>query len=296
MRPSSVSLLKRALKYGGKSGILPPPRPIFKHNPIRPKTAEEKAEDARIEQGFADGVPLPSKSGFTFHRQPVQKPVVTVEQRIALVDERVTKKASEPWKQKQDELRRQHLKDAYRTEAQRLEHAAAAKQQAAATDKASHRAEHTHLEAAQLTLPTLDLYLLGPMMRPRTAEEKQRVRQQRAVNRQRAELAVKEARAEQLLALYHRAAAFITTEQELEAGIRDAFEVKVGRFESAERLVEDKLFGLHSSYATAKAAERMVKDAALGEINGNVGLATVKDTLSGATEAQRREAMRRLNR
>lgn len=99
-----------------------------------------------------------------------------------------------------------------------------------------------------------------------------------------------------MLELYHASANFITTEEELEEAVREAFEVKVGQFESNERLVEDKLFGYSNAYANSKINERMIKDAALGEIDGQPGLETVKDTLSGENEKLRRDAQAELNK
>ncbi|KAM9912519.1 hypothetical protein OXX69_002476 [Metschnikowia pulcherrima] len=303
MRCSATSLSKRTLKYGGKSGVLPEVRPIFRHNPIRPKTAEEIEADSHIEQGYAEGIPLPKRKGFKFSRVPAEKPVLTVKERIAKIDERplstkpeseMTKK--ELWAVQRDTLRRQYLKEAYVAESKRIEKMEALEAKRRETEaQEKQNKQHKESEVAQHTLPTIDSYLSGPIMRQRTPQEQALVEQKRTLNRKMAELEAMDAKATQLLELYHSAANYITTEQELEHAIREAFEVQVGRFESSERLIEDKLFGYANSFANTKSNEHYIKDAALGEIKGQPGLDVVKDALSGEAERIRREAQRKLN-
>lgn len=302
MKSSAVLLSKRTIKYGGKSGILPEVRPIFKKNPIRPKTDHEKHQED-VEQGYAEGIPLPVRKGFKFHRNPVERPVITAAERIKkqIDDVKPVDKSKltgdELWAAQRDEIRRQHLKDAYLTEERRLQRIDELQARASESDH-KHKDELEHYqesEATQLTLPTLDSYLKGPIMRPRTDDEQALVEEKRLLNRKTQELANMESRATNLLELYHAAGKFITTEEELDAAIRDAFEVKVGRFELSERLIEDKLFGFHNTFASGKTTERMVRDAALGEIDGQPGLDAVKDTLSGALEQLRRAAQTKLN-
>lgn len=298
------NISKRALKYGGKSGILPEVRPIFRGNPIAPKSEEEKLAEAKLEQGYVEGVPLPKRKGFTFHRVPLEKKVVTVEERIKrnIEDKKPdvdvsTLNEDELWAYQRDEIRRLHLKDAYLAEARRLERIDAWKAKKAEKEKIakSHDVDYEDSKSTQLTLPTIDSYLQGPLMRPRTAEEEAIVSEQRILNRKSMELIDMERKANDLLQLYHSASNFITTEDELAIAIRDAFEVKVGKFESSERLIEDKLFGYNSAYSDIKLNEKLVRDVALGEIDGQPGLETIKDTLSGETEKIRREAQTKLN-
>lgn len=301
MRVSAIALGKRTLKYGGKSGILPPVRPVFKGNPIFPKTEAEIEADAQIEQGYADGVPLPRK--VKVERKPSEKAVFSVEERIKQhIDAQVPKvdvstlSEEEQWHYKKQQMRREYLREAYEKEAERLLRLREMKIAQAKREK--QRAQETtykETEATRLTLPTIDLYLQGPMMRRRTPEEVALVREQREFNRRTNELAVLEKKASKVLELYHAAGNYITTEEELENAVHEAFEVKVGAFESSERLIEDKLFGYSSSYASLKTNEKLIKDQAFGEINGQPGLDTVKETLSGEAEAYRREAQARLN-
>lgn len=301
MKSSAVALSKRSAKYGGKSGILPEVRPIFRHNPIRPKLEHEQNEENQ-ESGFAEGVPLPQRKGFTFHRKPVERPVFTVKERIERLESLnppVTKDELTPdelWANQRAAIRKEHLKDAYLREEKRLKRVDELKQKINEAEKAKNKTEqYEESRVAQLTLPTVDSYLEGPIMRPRTEEEQALVEERRILNRKTHELRVMESRVLDLLELYHAAAKFITTEEELESAIRDAFEVKVGRFEASERLIEDKLFGYHNALAGAKNNEKLVRDAAFGEIDGQPGLETVRDTLSGETERLRREAQTNLN-
>lgn len=301
MKSSAVLLSKRTIKYGGKSGILPKVRPIFKKNPIKSKS-EHELQQENVEQGYAEGIPLPVRKGFKFHRKPVERPVVTVAERIhkqiELRPVDMSKlSGDELWAAQRDEIRKQHLKDAYLTEEKRLARIEELQQRTAeAQHKNKDQLEHyEESEATKLTLPTFDLYLKGPIMRPRTDDEQALVEEQRLLNRKTQELATMESRATDLLELYHAAGKFITTEEELDSAIREAFEVKVGRFESSERLVEDKLFGYHHLFASGKASEKLVRDVALGEIDGQPGLEAVKDMLSGASEQLRREAQTKLN-
>lgn len=304
MRSTPVNLGKRTIKYGGKSGILPEVRPIFKRNPIKPKSDHEKHEEAQIEQGYADGIPTPTKKGFVFHRKPIERPVITVEERIKKYIEDRTPDVDqskltqeELWTHQRDEVRRQHLKEAFLAESKRLERLEELEAKKHELEQ-RHKGEQDHFEesaATKLTLPTIDSYLKGPIMRHRTPEEQAIVNEKRTLNRRANELETLENKATDLLNLYHAASNFITTEEELESAIKDAFEVKVGKFESSERLIEDKLFGFHSSYSNAKTNEKLIKDAAFGVIDGQPGLDTVKETLSGEAEIMRREAQAKLN-
>lgn len=296
---------KRNLKFGGKSGILPKVRPVFKRNPVRPPTAFELAEEAKIEQGYAEGVPLPQKTGITFHRKPVRPEVITVEERIkrniearepANVDEsKLTQ--DEIWQLKRDEIRRLHLKEAYLTEARRLERIeelkAAQREAAEVTQKTDQQYEES--QATKLTMPTIESYLKGPLMRERTAEEKALVHEQRLLNRKTRELETSENNATNLLELYHAAAKFITTEEELELAIHDAFEVDVSKFETNQMVIANKLAGYQQAFANIDSSEALVTNQAYGELNGQPGLPLVKDTVDGVMEKLKREARLAVN-
>lgn len=303
MRCTSICLGKNNLKYGRKSGVLPKVRPIFKKNPIIPPSEWELREDAKIEQGYADGVPLPKRKGFEFHRKPEKPAVVTVEERLKKIVEyneppkNISKLSPEErWEAQKTQIRLDHLKEAYRREEKRLKKIAELKAaKIASEEKAASELVYEESEATKLSLPTIDSYLDGPIMRHRTPEENALIEEQRIFNRKTMELQVQEAKASELLELYHAAENFITTEEELEAAITDAFDNKIGHFESSERLVEDKLFGYFNSFSDARANERLVRDEAFGEINGHPGLDTVEETLSGEAQKYLRQAETKLN-
>lgn len=288
---------KRTIKYGGRSGILPKPRPMFKRFPIRPKTEAELAEESKHEQGFK-GVPLPKRKGFTFHAEPQQKPVFTVEERIKkFIDARAPQNIDELklsddelWQVKRDEIRRAHLREAYLTEAARLKRVDEKKEKLA-REKAEQVTEDSQPEqdSASLTLPTIQLYLEGLIVRRRTPEEKALLEELRELNRNTARLEVREAKATSLLELYHAAAKFITTEEELEQAIHEAFNVNFSSYDNAELKVLQMLKN-DSFYPNIAVNDELIRDAALGEIRGQPGLEVIKDTLSGEAEWLKRQA------
>lgn len=290
----------RTLKYGGKSGILPKPRPIFKKNPIRPLTKEELSDYESADQGYAENIPLPVKKGFKFQRKLEPRPVITVDERI-----RKTIDASKPtnvdesklneqelWKLKAGDIRREHLRQAYIKEEQRLKKIDELKKKKAEeeAEEAKTKQIYEESEATKLTLPTFESHLKGPIMRQRTETEQALLDHQRAYNRKAKELKVEENKAEQLLHLYHASGNFITTEEQLEKAITEAFEIKLNKFNIAHLTVRDKLSGSIDRNITLSENEDLVLDAAYGEINRKPGLNVVKDTINGQIEKLRREA------
>lgn len=293
-------MVNRTLKYGGKSGILPKVRPIFKKNPIRPLTEEEKLKEDSVEQGYAEGVPLPKKRGFTFTRKLEPKPVITVDTRIKkTIDDRIPKSKDtsnmsqdEIWQRKVKEIRGQHLKDAYVKESQRLAKIEELKAKKAEEQRLAEadKKEYEESEATKLTLPTIESYLQGPIMRQRTETEKDLLKHTRAYNRKSRELAVKEKKAQQLLELYHQSGNFITNEEQLEKAIIEAFEIKLNKFNLAQSAVKDRFNNSRDSNIVLSENEDAILDMAHGEINKKPGLNVVKDALDGELERLRREA------
>lgn len=292
---------KRTLKYGGKSGILPEVRPMFKRNPITPQPPA-----SQVGFGYAEGVPLPKRRGFTFERQVQEKPVITVEQRIKdVIDSRAPTEpvdesnlsTDEIWALKRDEIRREHLRAAYLREAERLQRIEElkAKQEEKHQRQLAKQNVHEESEATRLTLPTIDSYLSGPIMRPRTEEQEALKMEQRLLNRMARELTYKEQKAIDLLELYHQAANFITTEEELERAIEEAFDVNVSKFESHQMVIENKVGGYSHAFSSIQANEAMITDEVLGEMDGQPGLQTVKSTLDSEIERLKRQAKMVIN-
>ncbi|KAK6464879.1 mitochondrial ribosomal protein of small subunit [Scheffersomyces coipomensis] len=296
---------KGVLKYGGKSGILPKIRPVFKHNPIRSKTPSEIQQESQIEQGYAKDVPLPQNKGnrrnLTFHRVQPPKEIITVEQRIKnTIENRIPQNIDESklnndekWVLKRDEIRREFLREAYLTEAKRLEKLDKLKENQLKKQKEAeqnHLNKHQESEAVKLTIPTIESYLKGPIMRQRTPEETLIKNEQRLLNRKTKELEEQSKKATQLLDLYHSASNFITTEEELEAAITEAFEVRVTDYDRSLDHVKNKLNSTVSFAYNSEYNRGLIEDKALGELNGKPGLETVKDVLSGEAEKIKRQA------
>lgn len=295
---------KGTIRFGGKSGLLPKVRPVFKHHPVKPKTHAELAQEKNLEQGYADNVPLPEKKGFTFYRKPKDLPVISVEERIKkYIDDKAPANIDESqlsqdeiWQLKRNEIRREHLREAYVKEFKRLEKIDELKELVAhrENEKASEVA-HEESEAYKLTLPTISSFVNGRMMQDRTPEQQALVDEQRILNRKTKQLEVAEKKATELLELYHSASTFITTEEELEQAIKDAFEVNVSKFERNMMNIDNKLSGYSFAYAQTNTTESLIFDEVFGEIKGQPGLEVVKDTLDGTTQLLKQQAQVNLN-
>lgn len=288
MHSTPVVFSRRALKLGVKSGVLPRPRFMIKKN--RVKSIQELKEDSKIEQGYADGIPTPIIRGKSYSREPKSHTAAVdaiIEQSKlepqSVESSKMIKLQQEPWwSGLNEEEKRKHLNEVLHSKP--LNHSN--------EEVEDRRIKKNSLDSL---LPTLAAYLDGPLMRPRTAEEQARKDEQRAMNLRKSELEKTEKKYSNLLALYHAAGDFITTEEELEAAIGDAFEVNVVNFESNERMVRDKLSGNGSAYVDVKDNDRFIKDTAYGEIRGNPGLETVRDILSGESENHKKAARAELS-
>lgn len=291
---------KNVLKYGGKSGLLPKVKPIF-NKPIRPPTVYELANEKTLETGYAEGVPLPIIKGKTIPRQQRSKKVVTVAERIQQIKfpELTLKEMNKLPADERDAHRRefykaQFLKEAYLEEEQRLQKIDELKQMI--HEKKLKRSQEAHEEEvlehdrSVKGLPTMQALLDNGLIKQRTPEETELLKQQRILNRKTNELQQKEAQAEKLLELYHAAGKFITTEKQLEEAIHQAFEVDVGVFEGHQTTIEAKLANKLLGYMAAEVNESLIADTILGEINGKPGLKQVKQVLDGTREQNKRNA------
>lgn len=290
---------KGALKYGGKSGILPRLRPIFK-TPIIEPSEHQKAKEAEIEQGYAKDVPLPQKKGFKFHRKAEPKPIISVEERIRNTIENRRPVVDinelsdeEKWTYQVGEIRRNHLKDLYLKEYERLQKLNELENKRIEKEKAAINKKNQialETDATKLTLPTIESYLHEPLMRHRTSEEQAILEEKRLLNRKVNELEYQERKATDLLDLYHAAGNYITTIEQLDKAIVDAFEIKLNKFDLAYQQVREKLSGFRDSVMVASENDNMILDAARGEINGKPGLDIVRDTIDGQIDKLRHEA------
>ncbi|KAG7662453.1 PET123 [[Candida] subhashii] len=292
---------KNVLKYGGKSGVLPKPRPIFK-TPIRQPNRFEQQQLAKIEEGYAEGVPVPKINGKPIPRMPKRPQVITVEQRIKWnIDDLEPKKVNykgltedQKWKMNRDQIRRDFLREAYLKEAERLKKIdelteTKRKNDLEAAERAKQEIKSEHIE---LSIPTIEKLLEGKMVKiSRTREERQLRQAKKDLNRRSHELISMENQAEQILDLYHASGKFITTIEELEKAIHQAFEVDVAAFDSSVSTVQSRLFRPSaSSTLVYETSESMIVDKVLGGINGKPGLEQVKEVLSGEREEFRRRA------
>lgn len=285
---------KRVLKYGGKSGLLPEVRPVFKRYPIRPPSEKEQAAFDKIEQGYAEGVPVPKSKGLQISRKPIPKPVLTVDERIKMfiedrrpkVEDESKLNEQEKWELKKDNIRREYLKEAYKREEERLSRLDELKAKKDASDAAAKsKKQHTgDSESTKLTLPTIDSYLQGSLMRNRTPNEEAILKEKRTLNRKTLELKEREKKANQLLELYHSAAKFITTEEELNDAVHQAFEVDVGRFDSNISAIGEKLRSGGNVFTNLDKNANLLQNHALGQINGKPGLQAIKETISGRAQ------------
>lgn len=290
---------KGALKFGGKSGILPKTRDIFRR-PVRPlKNWEQVIEDSK-ESGYAEGVPTPVIKGVPLPRQTPARKYITVEEKIKEIKypSMTLKEMNELPDVERDEQRRAYyraefLKEAYLEEEKRLKAIDEIKEKIHMQNLERQRRFDAEIAAGSSevsSLPTIQKILESNMIRPRTAEEKELIKQQRNLNRNAKELQDKEEKAQKLLELYHEAGKYITNEAQLEDAIHKAFELDEGAFASSVMTVDNKISGVRKDDGISRINESVIADVILGEIDRKPGLNQVKDALNGTREQVRREA------
>ncbi|RLV89399.1 37S ribosomal protein [Spathaspora sp. JA1] len=293
----------RLLKHGGRSGILPKQRPIFK-GPIRNPTAFELSQQ-EIEQGIVEDLEVPTHHGKPLQRIKPPAKVITVAERIKHVIDRAAERDSQldttnftldqKWKLKRDAIRREFLREAYLLEAKRLEDIdRRSREIRERKEEKKWLEEQEFLEqdrtnALSANIPSIENLLTKGMMRGRTSEENQLLKAKRTANRHAKELIQKENDANNLLDLYHAAGNFITTVEELDEAIHKAFDVDFAKFSIDETSVDTKLSTSNLAHLTVKMNESLITDQVLGEISGKPGLDQIKEILSGETEKTKKE-------
>lgn len=213
--------------------------------------------------------------------------VISVEEKIAktirepknklTADELNQLPARQYWKQKNADMRRQFLKESYLSEARNLgKREAREKKLELATLEESKAAEQYEESLAQkLTLPSVEDYLNGPIVRPRTEEEKATLLAKRQLNRTTHELKVQQSKALQLLELYNASNNFIITEAQLDKSVEDAFERHTVGYSNLENLQISRTSLQEPKFNT------LVKDSLTGVINQGPDLNAVEESLSG---------------
>ncbi|GME83865.1 unnamed protein product [Ambrosiozyma monospora] len=278
-----------ALRFGGKSGVLPKPREIFKQ-PYKHQVYKQPTDT-----GYADGILHPKGTS----RDYVPPKVFTPERRLKLSAKQPSKQYTEselkamPAQQRFNiesaEMRRQYLKESYEAEVNRLERKEQKLKEKEEEQREIQREakKHEQTRAELYTMSTVDSYLKGPFMRERTPEEKLLLQQKREANRLQQELKVKTERAVKLMELYNASASFAITEEKLNLMVDEAFsDRKLSEMEKVSASTPNRLDPMPSEFEF----ETNLKDAILGNANKGPSFEVVEDTLLGATEALNKEA------
>ncbi|CAI5760776.1 unnamed protein product [Candida verbasci] len=291
---------KNVLKFGGKSGILPKTKPIFKA-PIRPKLEYELAKDKNAEQGYKN-VPIPKIKGFNKNDQSNKfLPVSELIQRIQYPNKSLAEINKIENKNERDFLKRAYfradfLKESFIEEEKRIQEIDVLKQRIYKNQLQKDeqmRLEHvkeTSSNSLLNTLPNLTSALTNGMIEPISNEEKELISKQKKLNRNLTNLNEKSKKLEKLLKLYHSASNFIINEEQLEDAIYKAFEVNLHEYEKKKSLIESKLQGKESQQILFDKNDLNIKDYIMGEINGKPGLEQIKDQLNGKKEEYKRQA------
>ncbi|VEU21183.1 DEKNAAC102102 [Brettanomyces naardenensis] len=271
---------KGAIRFGGKSGVLPKPRQIFKQ-PYKHEVYV-KAHDT----GYADGIIHPR--GTT--RDLIRPEVFTPEQRLKKTAKLPNKKYSEVelgqmpeaqrYKVKNAEMRRQYLKESYEGEVKRLERLESYQKKLSEERKKieEEAQKHEKSKAELYTIPTVESYLKGPLMKLRTEEETETLKLKREANRLAQEMKVKEERAIKLMELYNASSDFAITEGKLELLVDEAFsDRKLKEVSKLLNINPDRL----GTLPTTIEFENSLKDVILGNVNRGPSYEVVEDTLSG---------------
>ncbi|KAI0460976.1 hypothetical protein LJB42_001305 [Komagataella kurtzmanii] len=270
---------KNVIKHGGKSGILPPAREIFKQ-PIKPIAIKKNPNT-----GYAPNIPHPRGST----REAIVPKVVTIEEKISKTapepkkiysSEELSKlSADQQWKIKNSKLRRDYLKESYYQEEKNLEHKEKIQhlKESKAKEEAAAASYYEVSEAFRLTLPSMEQFLEGPIVRQRTKEEKRLLKLKREHNRLQRELAIKEQKASDLLRLCSSAKNFIVTEEELERRVEELYRTGPKAYFNGSNMnsFEDQ---------QAQDIEKTVQEKLFGTVNEGPGISTIEDILSGETE------------
>lgn len=273
----------RALRFGGKSGILPKPRQIFKQ-PFKHEVYQKEPDT-----GYAEGVAHPPG----ISRDVIRPKVFTPEDRLAKTvakpkkqyneDELAQLAESRRYKIKNASLRRQYLKESYEHEVKRLEKVDARKAEAAEKKEQIEREAEQHEQSwAELyTIPTVEQYLKGPLVRPRTDEEKEALALKRKANRLSQQMLTKQKKAQRLLELYNASSEFAITESKLETMVNDAFSER--KLQEAQTMRSTGINRIGKE-PTTMSFDNSLKEIILGTVNQGPTYEVVEDTLSGFTQ------------
>lgn len=274
---------KGALKFGGKSGILPKPKDIFKQ-PYKHQVYKKPANS-----GYAEGILHPKNVTREYVPPKAVTPETLLRKSAAEPAKKVTEAElakmpiSQQFKIKNAEMRRKYLKEAYQTEVERLERREHAIKQAKIEEEkiAAESANHKASKAEIFTSPTIESYLEGPLVRPRTEEETELLRLKRESNRLQTKLEVDSERATKLLQLYNASANFAITEEKLEKLVDAAFDSKADQtWNNIASATPNKISAVKNDVTFDYA----LVDVVLDNVNTGPGYDAVSDYLDGFTD------------
>lgn len=175
------------------------------------------------------------------------------------------------------QLRRKYLKESYSHEVSRLAKVAKKENEAKLEHEAAQalKSEHKQSDAEFFTVPTVESYLNGPLVRPRTEEEKELLKLKRDSNRLQKKLEVDTDRAQKLLALYNSSSKFAITEEKLEQLVNDAFSTSA--VDSQRELYSKSQW----SEIDSASYDNKLMDAILDNVNDGPGFIQAEDSLTG---------------
>lgn len=266
--------------FHSRSGTLPLPRQIFKQ-PYKHQVYV-KPQDT----GYAKGIIHPKGTTRDLIHPRTFTPKERLRKSAAIPRKKYTEAElakmpeEQAYKIKNSELRRKFLKESYESEQKRLEmmeqkHKKLAEERKKVEEEAQ---RHEKSRSELFTLPTVESYLNGPLIRQRTDEEKEELHLKREANRLSETMAVKERRASRLMELYNSSSHFAITEEKLQLLVDEAF--------SDRKLKEvSKLLSLRSdrmeTVPTSAQFDNSLRDIILGNVNKGPSYEVVEDTLSG---------------
>lgn len=274
---------KGAMKFGGKSGLLPKPKQIFKQ-PYKHQVYNKPADS-----GYAEGILHPKN----ITRDYLIPKVITPEQLLNKSAHEPSKKYSEEeiakmpvnqqFKLKNAEMRRKYLKESYENEVQRLQRVEKfqAELKIQQDKVAEESAKHTQSKAEFFTSPTLESYLNGSLVRPRTEEENEALKIKRESNRLQTNLNVDIQRSNSLFELYNASINFAITEEKLEKMVDNAFDSKADEvWNNIASSTPNKINAVKNHVTFDNA----LVDIVLDNVNKGPGYEAVEDYLDGFTD------------
>jgi hypothetical protein len=274
---------KGIMRATGKSGLLPKPKAIFKQ-PYKHEVYQKP-----VDTGYAEDILHPKN----ITRDYIIPKVSTPEELLLKSAKEPAKKYSpeeisklpvaQQFKIKNAEMRRQYLKESYEKEVKRLERVDYYAEQARLEEAkiAEEKAKHTQSQAELYTAPTIESYLEGPLVRPRTEEEKEALKLKREANRLQTKLNIDTERASKLFELYNAASKYAITEDKLQQMVDSAF---ISNADDEWSRIARSVPAMMSTTKNAEAFDNAIFKIASDNVNGGPGFEQVSDFLSGYSD------------